>query len=727
MAAAPPRRSPRPPRPRPRLPRRPPTPTPTPTPTNYDTEEYRRSNAAAQANAIAAYNAGAAGAGVTVAIIDSGIDQTGGEFAGRISPASRDLVSGRGIVDPDGHGTGVAAVLAAARNDTFIEGVAPQATLLVLRGEKEGSCPECSFYDATIAAGIDAAVANRARVINLSLGGSAANAGLLASISRATAAGVVIVIAAGNDSMAQPDDFALAGLDPAVGNGAYLIVGAVGPGNGVASFSNKAGSAQNIYLAALGTDVASLGTLGQQFRYEGTSLAVPVVSGAAALLAGAFPNLSGRQIVDLLLSSTVDLGTPGTDDVFGHGALDIARAFAPRGATSLAGSAVPISTGTNAAVGGALGTGTQFGTALGRAVVLDGYGRAYRVDLGRTLARAARPGLAGALLGQSVAATIGTPAHHLALTIDPGNDPDPSRGLAQRGLGAQVEGGAPRAGLASMMLWRGADLGVGLGLRLDSISGTARASFLAAPDDGLEAATALASTTAVHARQRLGRWTVSAGADSARGQAYSRTLRAVTTSQWRIGVERRLGSARATASFGERDEANGLLGTTLAPAFGLRAARTRTLGLETDVPLGRWTIGAALRHGWTQADFAPGLLAGIDGARSLGWRLDLNRSALFAPGDHFALRLAQPMRVVGGTAHFLVPEDYNYATLTTRYADRAAALAPSGTERDVEAVYGRASPWGRVETHAFYRDQPGHDATARADMGLAITLSAAFR
>ncbi len=711
-----------------------PTPVPTPTPSIYDTAEYRQSNGAVQANALAAYDAGASGAGVIVATIDSGIDQASAEFTGRISPLSRDVVSGRSIHDPDGHGTAVAAVLAAARNDQSIEGVAPQATLLVFRGEKEGSCPKCSFADGSIATAIDGAVAGQARVINISLGGGAAGPALVAAVARATAAGVLIVIAAGNENAAQPDAFALAGLDPAVGNGAYIIAGATDANRALASYSdgsatNRAGSAQQIYIAALGKGVLSPGINGEEFYWDGTSLSAPAVSGAAALLAGAFPNLTGRQIADLLLTSADDAGAPGTDDQFGRGILNIAKAFAPKGTTSLAGSRVPVSTTANATLGGALGDGTRLGAALSGAVLLDGYGRAYRTDLGRTLARAARPGLAGALLSASTSVTVGSATHRLSLTIDPGAKARPWLGFGQRGLDALGDGGTPRTALVRSTLWRGASLGLAVGQRLDTLArgDDDTPAFFAAPDGSLSPATALRSASAVQADQRVGAWRFAIGAGTSRDANPLFTLAGTSAGEWRVAADRSIGSARVAVAFGERTEAGGLLGTTLAPAFGLRTARTRTLDAEARLPLGDgWRIAAAARHGWTDAEFGPGLVTDARGLRSFGWRVDLARDALFAPSDRFALRIAQPMRLVDGTLRLRVPDAYDYATLTTHYADRTAALAPGGTERDVEAVYGMGFAWGRVETHLFYRADPEHVAGAAADRGGALTLSAAF-
>ncbi|MFN3389446.1 MAG: S8 family serine peptidase, partial [Allosphingosinicella sp.] len=120
--------------------------------------------------------AGHEGRGVTVGLVDTGIALDSPEFAGRIAPQSRDVTgAGRSIRDDDGHGTAVAAVIAAARNDRAIVGIAPQATIAMMRGDRAGSCSTeagCGFTDSSLAAGINAAVDAGAKVLNISLGGS---------------------------------------------------------------------------------------------------------------------------------------------------------------------------------------------------------------------------------------------------------------------------------------------------------------------------------------------------------------------------------------------------------------------------------------------------------------------------------------------------------------------------------------------------------------------------
>ena len=131
----------------------------------FDTAEYRSSNYAVAADALAAYNAGATGKGVKIGIVDTGLNGSLSEFAGRIDPASGDVAGKRGISDEDGHGTAVTAVAAAGRNGTNTMGVAFEATSSTcaptsLAPARRG---RCQFYDDAIAAGIDAADSRASR------------------------------------------------------------------------------------------------------------------------------------------------------------------------------------------------------------------------------------------------------------------------------------------------------------------------------------------------------------------------------------------------------------------------------------------------------------------------------------------------------------------------------------------------------------------------------------
>ena len=195
---------------------------------NFDDSEYRRSNGAVSSRAIAAWNAGGTGRNVKVGVVDTGINPNLAEFAGRIDPASRDVAASRGVTDTEGHGTAVSAVIAAARNGTQNIGVAFESTIISLNTSDPNDCDEdgCKHDDFDIARAIDIAVANGARVINISLGGDGIGSTMLNAVRRASTAGVVIVMSAGNDGNPNPGGFATAS-SAAAANGNVIIAGAM--------------------------------------------------------------------------------------------------------------------------------------------------------------------------------------------------------------------------------------------------------------------------------------------------------------------------------------------------------------------------------------------------------------------------------------------------------------------------------------------------------------------
>ncbi|WP_174297458.1 S8 family peptidase, partial [Sphingomonas bacterium] len=482
------------------------TPTPTPTTTAYDTVEYRQTLGAVDMNALAAYHSGATGAGITVGIVDSGIDLTSAEFDARISPASQNVAGGTTAQDQGGHGTAVAFTLAGRRNGTGTQGVAFDATLVIERADTPGTCTGttagadtsgCSFSDSSIAAGVDAARVAGARVINMSLGGSAPAASLVAAISRATAAGIVIVIAAGNDGTANPDPFAEVANNAAAARGLVVIAGSVNAPTGyqntanqagtpgaISTFSDRAGDGASHYITAVGTRVPAPDNTGTSYLWTGTSFSAPQVSAAVALLAQAFPNLTGAQIVSILFSSARDAGDAGVDAIYGNGILDLTAAFSPIGATALAGGGkVAVSMRANGVLSGPMGDAQ--GT-LG-AVILDGYSRAFAVDLGRTLRNAAPlPMLTGALSSRTrnVQTALGS-GTTLAVTLSPRFDGSVAvdRTAFSR---TDAESGRATAALVTQRMGAHAQFAFGMGYGgaalVGALVGEATPAFLVAAD-----------------------------------------------------------------------------------------------------------------------------------------------------------------------------------------------------------------------------------------------------
>jgi type VII secretion-associated serine protease mycosin len=258
------------------------------------------------------------GAGVTVAVIDSGVDAT--------HPDLRDnLLPGVDLVDPENpdawtpepHGTLVAGVLAGHghgpdRGDGVV-GLAPDARVFPVRvstGEEDQPT------GGQLADGIRAAVAAGADVINISLSSDESEPDQRA-IEAARRADVVVVAAAGN----RPD---VEGVTFPAALPTVVAVGGVDRDGELAGFSV---TGPEIALTAPGDGIVSTGPGGEYLVADGTSLAAPVVAGAAALVRAAFPELTADQVIYRLVATARDTGSPGRDERYGHGIVDPAGAL----------------------------------------------------------------------------------------------------------------------------------------------------------------------------------------------------------------------------------------------------------------------------------------------------------------------------------------------------------------------------------------------------------------
>ena len=239
------------------------------------------------------YN-GSTGQGVTVAVIDTGVDLDHPEFSGRIV-AGYDFVDNDTIADDgNGHGTHVAGTIAAARDDLGITGVAYDANIMpirVLDDDGYGST-------ADIISGIRWAADNGADVINLSLGGGPFNQDEMNAVQYAQSLGSVVVMASGNDGASMPGN-------PANYATYYgIAVGAVDSDGSIANFTNRAGSTIMDYVTAPGVNIYSTILNGDYGIYSGTSMAAPHVSGIAALLKSYNNQLTSSQIEQLISATS---------------------------------------------------------------------------------------------------------------------------------------------------------------------------------------------------------------------------------------------------------------------------------------------------------------------------------------------------------------------------------------------------------------------------------------
>ena len=732
-----------------------PTPTPTPAPTAtatslYDTAEYRATAGAVSMNALAAYAAGTTGAGVTVGIVDSGIDTTSAEFDTRISPLSQNVAGGTGIVDQSGHGTAVAFTLGGRTNGTATQGVAFRSTLLVLRTDTPGTCGAasagsaesgCSFNDDNIGRAIDVARISGARVVNISLGGNdAASPAMIAAINRATAAGIVLVVAAGNSSGTDPEGSAQFANNDAVSRGLVIVAGSVGANNTraagadtLSSFSNKAGSTAAHYLAAVGERVRAPDQAGTAYLWSGTSFAAPQISGAVALLAQAFPNLTGAQIVSILFQSARDAGTAGVDSVYGEGVLDLTRAFQPLGFTSIAGSTVPVSATSNGALSTAMGDAAS--GALGT-VMLDGFNRAFAIDLSRTLMRATpAPTLAPALTRRlrSMAMSMGGTTAAVTLTAGPDGDVILSR-TALRSQDARTATAV--AATITQQLGRRLSFGMGLSQGASVVTaqlvGHRSPAFLVAQDDGLGFDGGARASSAM--RAAFGGMGLTAATET--GDVLSRREALLAGRGWwrrspyartAVTLDRRVGPLSAMVGGSLLDERDTVLGAHFDASLGAARATSLFADARARLDIGSgWTLGGSWRRGWTRAAVTAG--AGGSGTlRTEAFAGDLGKDGVFG-GDSVGLRVAQPTRVMRGSGlDLILPTGWDYDTgAVSSWTSQHMNLAPTGRELDMEARYTR--PWrgGLVQTNLFWRRDPGNVTGVAPDYGLALRWSTGF-
>jgi len=742
------------------------TTTPTTTPTliaasTFQTAEYSRSSGPSFHQAIPAWQTDTSGKNVTIGIIDSGIDTTNTEFAGRISPASRDVVGSRSLIPDDDHGTQVALTAAAARNNSGVMGIAWGAAVLMARADTPGSCTAndgCSFNNSAIAAGINLAVANGARVINLSLGGSAPTSAMIQAVSQAATAGAVVVVSAGNEGgsttagvdPSSPEAFA-AGVRQA-GNGNVIIAGSVNSEGVISSFTNRAGTEASWYLGALGEGICCVysgsqiqitTSGGQQYQtlVSGTSFSAPQIAGAAALLLEAFPNLTASQVVNLLLSTATDAGAAGTDSIYGRGILNIAGAFAPRGQTTMAGttSVVPLG-GVSGTSSTAMGDGGQ--TASLQAVVLDSYARAYRVSLGLGARQAvAQPRLASNVLNDSRSMNTSAGGASLSFTVGPDRAASAWSGALRLSRDDDRAANVLAGRIVSQVAPK-TSVGFGFAEGADGlaaiVSGQPRPAFLIARDPQDDLGFAQAGNAALALRRQVGVTGLTITAETGRvddpalrdaernrvpGPAFASPA---PFARFGLAADRRLGPIAARASVSWLSEERTVLGATLHPGLAPHGADSWLFDLGGQWwAAADWSLAVAWRQGLTRARTGP-VIAGGSTLVTSGWRLDLARRDLFAAGDSLALRLSQPLRVNSGGLQLLLPVSWDYGTATATMQQRQLGLVPSGREIDAELRWQGPLVGGQASASVFARRNPGHIASLPTERGVAIAWRTVF-
>ncbi|MDE0162528.1 MAG: S8 family serine peptidase, partial [Acidimicrobiaceae bacterium] len=266
-----------------------------------------------------------AGAEVKVAVIDTGVDGTHQDLVssllpgkGRV-PGSDDPDDGR--VDPDGHGTHVAGIVAAeAQNGLNGAGVAPRAKVVPIKIDLLGAPSEIDSYDVVryASGALSDAVNLRSDVINMSWGSYGSSATLCAALRVAHELGIVTVASAGNDAEDASGHYP-SGYDTVI---AVAAASARQDGS-LADFSNYGGGV----VVAPGETILSTAPGNQMTYARGTSMAAPIVSAVAAHIKARWPGADPDEIRDAI-EQTALLRPGERADRLGHGHIQPLAAIA---------------------------------------------------------------------------------------------------------------------------------------------------------------------------------------------------------------------------------------------------------------------------------------------------------------------------------------------------------------------------------------------------------------
>lgn len=263
------------------------------------------------------------GAGVTVAVVDSGVDADHPQLRGKVLPGADFFLVGDlpGNFDCVSHGTAAASIIAASPvPGVGFRGVAPDARILPVRitdRELTDGGTATPINPGIVGEGIRYAADSGAKVINLSLSGYGDFPAIRDAVTYAQSKDVLLVAAVGNrDDQGAVPSFP-ASYDGVLGVGSINIEGVRAQGSQVGPY---------VDLVAPGQDVVAASRVAGHHYWAGTSFAAPFVSGVAALVRAAYPRLTATQVADRLVATADPAPGGKNSQEYGAGIVDPYRA-----------------------------------------------------------------------------------------------------------------------------------------------------------------------------------------------------------------------------------------------------------------------------------------------------------------------------------------------------------------------------------------------------------------
>lgn len=670
------------------------------------------------------------GADATVVVVDGGLRVSHDEFEhfhdGQLHEASASMLEGHDDLGEDSgnsdvaHGTAVSS-LAVGGN----LGVAPDATLLAYQVDPGGSHFEEAVTDAA------GALSQSDRpVLNLSAG-FISDPRHKTSIEyalddfRSEAGGLVVLIAGNTDG---DNPYGVAGHYADDADGDVIIAGSLNwSGDDITSNTRRAGDSSDYFLLAPAQSVQVAGDdADDDYAIKnGTSLAAPLISGAAALVWSAHPDadLGGADVAQILLdTASTDMLDDYDPEVHGRGVLDVAEALSPQGEPTVALASVDDEDsatlhGTGITTGPAFGDALTASSAFASVVAFDRYGRDFSFDLSGTITRPTDSSIDRAMARshalretrQKQMERFGYVAHYANGSLE-------ALDSSVR-LGAGTEAGfVARSTMAAMPQDAPVDL----------VGGHALLSSYSA-DPFLHEWDAAQGGYLTHSAGRFGLSVqhMVSGSHAATPDAHRQAegvraaARTVARARFEPVADLSLGVSAGMAQDDER-----LFGTHGSGALALNApSTTQTLGIDVAyAATDRVGVFAQYEQGYTNdMEFENRLVSAIRGLRTSS--ASAGFVAQVGDGARFGGVATQPLRVESGRADLTIP------TGRTPEGDvlldhTSADLTPSGRQRDFELfldLEGDVAANRSTRFNVVYSREPGHVASESSDYGAMLT------
>jgi len=369
------------------------------------------------------------------------------------------------------------------------------------------------------------------------------------------------------------------------------------------------------------------------------------------------------------------------------------------------------------------------------AVILDGYSRAFAIDLAKTIARRSPDrSLGSALQSRFRNVALAQRGMTVSMTLAPRSNGDVA---LDRTTLSTTDATSARA-IAGMVTQKlGSTLSFGFGFAQGSgtlgaqLSGQSEPAFLIASTGNMGFDSTTRASSAM--RQSIAGFGFTAGIET--GDVLTQRDSALQLrDRWQrsgytrasLAVDRRFGALATMISATRMDERDTVLGARFDAALGATRAATWFVDARARFDAGAgWSIGGSMRQGWTQAAVRGGL-AGDGLVRTTAFAADIGKDGVFGR-DSLGLRIAQPLRVARGGVDLRLPTYFDYGSGTvTDWTTQRLNLAPQGRELAVELRYGLPALGGGLDTNLFFRRDPGNVAALPNDYGMAMRYSLGF-